>query len=305
MSAPLVSVLIPTHERPDYLRQALLSVLAQTHRELDIVISDNSASDASLEALADLVRADSRVRHLRCPERNHYLDNWLNALAHAQGDYVNFLMDDDLFHPQKVERMVKLLADHAEVGLVTSYRELINGRGKRIPDLPDTAPLLKGDAVLKGNDLGTRIIRAGVNLIGEPTTAMVRRADLNAGFGVFAGRQYQVLSDVATWLQLMQNRAVVYLRDPLSQFRLHGGQDQRRELQIVLANLEWLQLLLDANASGAYVADEAQFLKTLKHQLDSLVPYLTANVKTLRAGAIDAEALQRVMRQACDRLFHA
>ena len=83
MAEPLVSLLIPTHNRPDFLREALPSACAQTHAALDIVISDNgsgAASQASLESVADLLASDARIRYLRCPERDHYLDNWLFAL---------------------------------------------------------------------------------------------------------------------------------------------------------------------------------------------------------------------------------
>jgi glycosyltransferase involved in cell wall biosynthesis len=302
---PLVSILIPTHNRPDYLREALDSALAQTHRNLDIVISDNGSSEASVEALRDVVASDPRIRHIRCPERNHYLDNWLHALSHARGDYVNFLMDDDLFHPRKVERMLAVLQAYPDVALVTSQRTLINARGAELPPLPETAPLFGDDALVRGRDLGDRVVMSGANVIGEPTTVMLRRADLGSNFGFFCGRQYQVLSDVATWLGLMAGRRAAVLREPLSKFRLHGGQDQRRSLQVLQANVEWLQLLLDANAAGLYVTNEADFQRILKAQIDSTVPLITTSAQAVREGACHAEPIQRVLRQAFDRLLHS
>lgn len=301
----LVSILIPTHNRPDYLREAVDSALAQTHRNLDIVISDNGSSEASVEALRDVVASDPRIRHIRCPERNHYLDNWLHALSHARGDYVNFLMDDDLFHPRKVERMLAVLQAYPDVALVTSQRTLINARGAELPHLPETTPLFGDDALVRGRDLGDRVVMSGANVIGEPTTAMVRRAELGSSFGFFCGRQYMVLSDVATWLSLMAGRRVAVLREPLSKFRLHGGQDQRRSLQVLQANVEWLQLLLDANAAGLYLTNETDFQRVLKAQIDSLVPLLTGSAQAVREGACHAEPIQRVLRQGFDRLFHS
>ena len=308
MAEPLVSLLIPTHNRPDFLREALLSACAQTHSALDIVVSDNgsgAASEASRDSVADLLESDARIRYLRCPERDHYLDNWLFALSQARGDYVGFLMDDDLYHLDKVARMLPLLAGNPDVALVTSFRQLIDASGKELPPLPETQPLFGADAVVSGDELGNRILQMGANVVGEPTTVLLRRADLGASFGFFGGRQYQVISDVATWLQLMQGRRVVYLRDALSKFRLHGGQDQRRALQALNANVEWLQMLLDANAAGLYLTDEAQFQRTLRHQLDSLVPFLTKHADAVRSSATHAEPIQRVLRQAFDRLFHA
>jgi len=304
MSAPLVSILIPTHERPDYLKLAVESALAQRFGDFEILISDNGASEASVDALRPLIGADDRVRHLRCPERRHYLENWLNALAQARGDYIAFLMDDDLFHPEKLARMVPLLRERPEVALVTSYRQLIDPQGRPIPDLPETAPLFGDDAVVNGVDLGNRVLHSGANVIGEPTTAMFRRAELGASFGFYAGRQYQVLSDVATWLRLMAGRRVIVLREALSYFRLHPGQDQRRALQAVQANVEWLQLLLDARDQGPYLQDEAAFRRTLRAQIDSLVPFLTKNADAIRDGDCHVEPLQAVLRQAFDALLH-
>lgn len=301
---PLVSILIPTHDRPDYLPLAVASAQAQRFGDFEIVISDNGESEDSFKLLAPTVAADPRIRHLRCPHKDHYLDNWLNALAHARGEFIAFLMDDDLFHPDKLARMVPLLQQNPEVALVTSYRQLIDGQGMVLPDVPETRPLFGADAALNGNDLGSRVLQAGGNVIGEPTTTMFRRADLGAGFGFFCGRQYQVLSDVATWLHLMHDRRVVVLREPLSQFRMHAGQDQRRPLQALQANLEWTQLLLDAHDAGLYVHDKAEFRRTLSLQLDSLVPFLTKEAEAIRGGACHVEPIQALLRHAFDRLFH-
>ncbi|MBB5206376.1 glycosyltransferase involved in cell wall biosynthesis [Inhella inkyongensis] len=304
MPFPTVSILIPTHNRPDYLPLALQSALAQSFGDFEIVISDNGHSDESLDLLRPTVAADPRIRHLRCPSRNHYLDNWLHALSHARGDYIAFLMDDDLFHPEKLARMVPLLQSHPEVALVTSYRQLINGRGQFLPDLPETKPLFGDDAVVSGHSLGERMLLSGANVVGEPTTAMFRRRDLSASFGFFAGRQYQVLSDVATWLRLIQGRRVVVLREALSYFRLHGGQDQRRSLQAVQANVEWLDLLIDSHDQGLYVQDVEAFRRTLKAQLDALVPFLTKEAEAIRSGACHIEPIQSALRRGFDRLFH-
>jgi hypothetical protein len=298
----------PRTTGPDFLREALLSACAQTHTALDIVISDNgsgAASEASRDSVADLLESDARIRYLRCPERDHYLDNWLFALSQARGDYVGFLMDDDLYHPDKVARMLPLLAGNPDVALVTSFRQLIDASGKELPPLPETQPLFGADAVVSGDELGNRILQMGANVVGEPTTVLLRRADLGASFGFFCGRQYQVISDVATWLQLMQGRRVVYLRDALSKFRLHGGQDQRRALQALNANVEWLQMLLDANAAGLYLERRGAVPAHPAPPARQPGALLTKHADAVRSSATHAEPIQRVLRQAFDRLFHA
>lgn len=301
---PLVSLLIPTHERPDYLRLALQSAQAQTYPNLEILISDNSAGEASVEALRDLVAGDPRVRHLRCPEKNHYMENWLNALGVAQGQYVSFLMDDDLYHPEKVARMVAVYEQYPDVGLVTSHRALIDAAGRPMAPIAGTEHLFATDAAVQGDEMSRQIILNGRNSVGEPTTVLLRREELGAAFGFALGRQYQVLSDVATWVRLMRGRRVVWLHESLSLFRIHQGQDQRRSLQQLWASVEWLQLLLDADNAGWFEGHDEAVRASLKIKLDGLVPYITQHAAQLREGGAHVESIQRLLRQALDRLLH-
>lgn len=301
---PLVSILIPTHRRPDYLALALHSARAQTHENLQIVISDNSGDSSSLDAIQDQLNADPRVEYL-VQQGGGAWENWSNALRQARGVYVNFLMDDDLFHPNKVARMVDYFERFPSVGLVTSFRQLIDANGDELPPMQGTARLFDRDQVLVGQSMGEFILRRGMNLIGEPTTAMYRRADLGAGFGRFCGRQYEIMTDLSTWMELMHGRHCVYIAEPLSRFRIHGGQDQRKTTTAIKANLEWLQLLMDGHKHGRYIVDPAEFRAMLAQKLGGLVPYLTAQHEDLRNGDYDSEEMLRQLRTAFRWLLQA
>lgn len=60
---PLVSVVIPTYSRPGYFRQALDSVLAQTYRNLDIFITDNSKDERTKLLMEEYLAKDSRIKY--------------------------------------------------------------------------------------------------------------------------------------------------------------------------------------------------------------------------------------------------
>ncbi|MBV8501647.1 MAG: glycosyltransferase family 2 protein [Paucibacter sp.] len=297
MAQPLVSILIPTHKRPDYLSQALASARAQSYRNLEIIVSDNSGNDDSRAAVADQLRADPRVRYLSIPKCD-YFQNWLNVMSQATGTYVNWLMDDDLFAPNKVERMVHYFETYPSVSLVTSFRQLIDEQGKPLPALPGTQRLFEEDTVMPGNQLAEHILRVGQNLVGEPTTAMYRRAEVGAGFGRFADKTYVVLSDLSTWLSLMPGRHVVYIPEALSSFRIHGGQDQRRPGLQLRANLEWLQLLLDSHENGLLFTDKPGLRQLLAQKLAILMPHLALQREVLRELDMDAEDILRLTRRA-------
>ena len=68
-SPPPVGIGLPTHNGEPFIAQALESLLAQEHRELEIVVSDNASTDRTPEIVRDFMRRDSRIRL----ERNEQL----------------------------------------------------------------------------------------------------------------------------------------------------------------------------------------------------------------------------------------
>jgi glycosyltransferase involved in cell wall biosynthesis len=90
-----VSVGIPTYNRAAKLTRAVESVLAQTHRKLELVISDNASDDAT-EAVCRVFREqDPRVRYLRSPCNLGPTANFNVLFGELRGDYVMLLSDDD------------------------------------------------------------------------------------------------------------------------------------------------------------------------------------------------------------------
>jgi glycosyltransferase involved in cell wall biosynthesis len=135
----LVSVVIPTHDRPDLLERAILSALAQTHRELECIVIDDASSPPTGRLLERLARADKRMRCFRhdWPRGASAARN--TGLAASRGRYVAFLDDDDYWLPGKLERQLTLLDDSPpSVGLVYcwfDYRigdKIVPGRSPRL-----------------------------------------------------------------------------------------------------------------------------------------------------------------------------
>ena len=224
---PLVSVVIPTY-RTEFFRQALLSVLAQTYRNLDIFVTDNAKDNGTEEMMARAFSDDARIRY------EHHADytpeeNWARARAYdnPKAEYVNWLMDDDLFLPEKIETMIDYFLANPGISLVTSYRECIDENGNKRPDLPYTKPLVHRVTRICGEELGAYILRHCINVVGEPTTPLVRKAFLLSGHDLgWTGREGRYLiSDFPTWLRLLAQGDAIYLPQPLSQFRMHEGNE--------------------------------------------------------------------------------
>ena len=113
--APLISVIIPTYNRLDYLKEAIASVVSQTYTNLEIIVSD----DCSAESPASLVDSfqDNRLR-LRRNSKNAGIGlNSTYAFAEATGKYVASLNDDDQWDKNFLERLVRPLEDNSELVL--------------------------------------------------------------------------------------------------------------------------------------------------------------------------------------------
>lgn len=104
---PLVSVIVPTHDRPQLLRQALESILQQTLRDFEIVVVNDAGPDVT-----DVVRAldgEGRITYVR-----HAINRGLAAARNsgigvARGKYIAYLDDDDRFYPEHLETLVSAL----------------------------------------------------------------------------------------------------------------------------------------------------------------------------------------------------
>jgi glycosyltransferase involved in cell wall biosynthesis len=103
---PIVSVIVPCFNAAPWLGKALDSVLAQTHRPLEIIVVDDGSSDESVRVArtyaAQGVQLMTQPNRGASAARNH-------GLRHARGDYVQFLDADDALGPAKIEAQVSAL----------------------------------------------------------------------------------------------------------------------------------------------------------------------------------------------------
>ena len=135
-SAPLVSVVITTYNRPRYLQHALRSAVNQTYPHLDILISDNQSDPEHYAAIESIVSAfdDDRIRLSRRPENVGLQHNNVWALRDAPGTYVANLHDDDVWEPTFVEKMVGALEAHPETTMAFCDHYLIDATGDILPE---------------------------------------------------------------------------------------------------------------------------------------------------------------------------
>ena len=122
---PLVSVLVPTYKRSNYIVRALDSIYAQTYPNIEVVVVDDNVPDSefhrqTLDALKPyLGRADFRYVKTAGATGGGAARNY--GLRFCTGEYIAFLDDDDRFLPDKVESQLRFMQEH---DLEMSYQDV-------------------------------------------------------------------------------------------------------------------------------------------------------------------------------------
>ncbi|HUD83620.1 MAG TPA: glycosyltransferase family 2 protein [Candidatus Saccharimonadales bacterium] len=126
----LVSICIPTYNRPNDLRRAVESCLAQTFSDFEIVITDNSTNDESAKMAATWI--DPRIRYYSNEGNIGPIDSTEKCMNLARGKYIKLLMDDDLLKPRCLELMVKGMEANPSAGIAMAPMDLIDEQDRRI-----------------------------------------------------------------------------------------------------------------------------------------------------------------------------
>lgn len=110
---PLVTIGLPVFNGERYLDGALTSVLSQTYKDLELIISDNGSTDATLDICRRFCRMDSRVRYMRSPSNRGAAWNYNHVFAHARGRYFRWLGHDDRCSDTYLAKLVEVLESEA------------------------------------------------------------------------------------------------------------------------------------------------------------------------------------------------
>lgn len=126
---PTVSVILPTYDRPDRLRDAIRSVTNQTYTDIELVVVDDHS-----DVPADTVVESSDTDGLRITIHRHETNRGPNAaritgISQAEGQLLAFLDDDDRWLPTKLEKQVAVMRSSPDIGVVYTGQQYLNEHG--------------------------------------------------------------------------------------------------------------------------------------------------------------------------------
>lgn len=195
MESPLVSVVLTTHYRNEWLRRAIESALAQNYPNVEVIVVDDSG-----EAHAESVVASFEgVEYVPQPENTGTATAREAGFERANGRYIQFLDDDDRLHPEKIARQVPLIDGDESVGVV--YSGLYHERD--------------GLAMLPNPDGCGDIVELVLTMQQAPCLPSTMLIDRDLFEDVLPIPAYHAANDVVPTLELARRTDFEYVAEPL------------------------------------------------------------------------------------------
>lgn len=245
---------MPTYEpKPLHLKEAVESVLAQTEKNWVLFIHD----DSSTEDVADILKpylSDPRITFKRGEKNLGIGGNWNHCLSNANGTYIQYLFQDDVWKPEYLAKAVAALESTPKAGFASV------GHTYAFEGPSDTKPLYDALLDLKKHELtpgwhdGREMLQwwmdRGIhpNVIGEPSFVMMRATTVMAA-GTFLEDMPQFL-DVEYWTRLLRISDWMNVTEDHGSFRVHPSAASARNQEAgvgLFDRLRTMEMVLKAS----------------------------------------------------------
>jgi glycosyltransferase involved in cell wall biosynthesis len=212
--APTVSVLVTTYNHANFVRECLDSLLSQTFRDFEVIITDDASSDGTADRIAAWLSEHALpARFLRNETNRGLCANRNTALALARGRFICSLSGDDAYEPERLERQVACLTrEPPDVALIYSDMRRVDAGGRALGASYLETEL--GDEPPPEGDVFVRLMQG---CFMPSPAAMVRKSAFDSVGPYDESLFYE---DFDMWLRLSHRYRFRYLADRLVRYRV-------------------------------------------------------------------------------------
>lgn len=168
----LISVIVPIHNSEKYLPECLESIIAQSYRNLEIILVDDYSDDKSPQICDDYARRDRRIRvyHKTTKGGEGGAKARNEGMSFAKGTIIYFMDSDDYIESNMLEQMYTLMCQEKSECVITSFRYM-DSEGR---ELPWRAPKLSNYQAMSGRE-AARVFLTTLNIEGFSWNKMFRK----------------------------------------------------------------------------------------------------------------------------------
>ena len=211
-----ILVFVPTYNSEKYLRECLDSVLQQTFKDWECVISDDASVDRSVEIAREYEKKDSRFKVLTHDVNVGAANNWNRAKENNKSFATKLLCSDDYLTIDALKTQLDILKMN-ETAIIFSERYIVFPNGKKLhPRLPKYA------SNISFNDAFKYYIKHGRNIFGEPVTALFRTDLFVNSEGFYPKFEYSL--DTSGYMSIARGQEVTFDNNVVGVFRVSKGQ---------------------------------------------------------------------------------
>lgn len=207
---PLVSAVIAAYNMAEYLPLAVRSVLAQSYKNIEVLIVDDGSTDNTREVVEEFL-GDPRINYI-IQENKGQAAAKNRGVYESSGEYIAFLDADDMWAPEKLDLQIPIFSRSKALGVVYAKLICIDEKGEELLAMPDNYLLFRGRV---SNPLFIRnFIRFG--------TVVIRRECFER-LGGFK-EHIRMGIDYDLWLRFSTQYEFDYVDRPLLYYRVWPGQ---------------------------------------------------------------------------------
>jgi glycosyltransferase involved in cell wall biosynthesis len=202
-----VSVIIPTYNRDNFIRSAIISVLNQTYQDYDIVIVDDGSTD-NTELVVNSFSC-SKIKYIRHKKNMGEAESRNTGITNSNSEFIAFIDDDDEWMPDKLELQIKLMSQ-CEVqigGIYTGVLTIDMESGKIVDKLiPHKRGYIYNDLLVE-------------NCVFTPSTILLK-VECFKKVGLF-DRTIKYGPDYDMWVRISKEYHYEYIKEPLVKYYIH------------------------------------------------------------------------------------
>jgi GT2 family glycosyltransferase len=227
-----ISVLIPTYNRPEYLREALKSVLGQSLKSYEVIVADDNPNEEinkkNFEVVEEFAKDYPFIKYHKNEKNLGLAGNYKNLFYLASGNLIHFLGDDDILAPYTLEELSKPFKEDNDI-VISAGKTLFVDEKLRVIYLPTLKSHLEfyekyfNDSCVNGKWLIEKSLEKLFNIMGSFSGFMFRKDKVDFELFKFDAIEFEANSDWFLWMNLAK-KGKVYLSSKVSNlFRMHGA----------------------------------------------------------------------------------